>query len=195
MTGAGLTAGVFSKGLSTDETDVEFHVLANSTSAGAGRARFFCSDGVSIFSVSSANNSLPNNEWTFFEITYDGSTQILSLALDRGTPVTATSVGTVQTLTADVRVGGGLSTGVDCFKGQISCLGLWDRILSSGELDEVYNNGAGRLFTSLTTTNDAIMYAELDEVSGTRTLQGSEGGDAGPLQENATVPSSANVPS
>lgn len=125
------------------------------------------SDGSTIFTAQTGVSSIANNTWYFFEAVYNATTNVLSLALDRGVPVTTSSVTDPQSIEADFRIGSGSSTGFTPFKGQISQIGMWDRILSSGELDDLYNSGLGQLWANLdgATQSGILAYWELDELS------------------------------
>lgn len=187
---------IWAKGQFTTEDVHMFSIWTAFTATNEGRVRFAMSDGENFYTVNSANGSIAQNTWHFFEIIFDGSAGTLDLAIDRGTPVQTTSVIKPHNITAQTRIGSDISDGLNEFAGQISCLGLWDRVLTSGELDEVYNNGAGRVFESLDSADDAIFYYNLDEESGTREGNGTEG-EGAPYGEvsTGTIPSSAEVPS
>lgn len=185
--------GVFSKGTSDAHANFVLSVTVERSGVDLGYARCYFSNGVdATVSVQTANGTIAEDTWYFIEVTYDHTTEVLSIALDRGTPATRTSTPpNEEGITADMRVGGTYGTGINDFQGQISLIGFWERVLSSAELNTVYNAGIGTLYDDLGTANDASAYFELDEVSGTRV--DSTGGTS--LEPTQPIGSSANVPS
>lgn len=137
------------------------------TGATSGRIYAAISDGVNLFELQTADGSVLNDTWHFFTLSLNTTTNIMSLSIDRGTAVTLGSVNDPQSITSDFRLGGGEETGLDPFIGQCSLFGIWGRVLSGTELDEVYNNGIGILWDDLQagTQADCIGYWELDEFS------------------------------
>lgn len=63
---------------------------------------------------------------------------------------------------------GGLDNGF--FTGLVDSVGVWRRQLTGAQADELHNSGAGRRFTTLPAdVNDAVVWWELDERSGSTT--------------------------
>ena len=200
LAGATNQRGVFSKGVNTDATTLVFALSVDRTAADQGRARIFFSDGVTtVSSASTAAASIANNAWHFIQATFNAATGVLAVAVDRGTEATATSVvANAELLVAELRVGGTFGTGTNDFAGQICLIGEWPRVLTSNELDELYNGGLGALYENLgpTLTADVEAYFELDEESdgsGAVARVDSTGGPS--LSDPDHIPSSSNVPS
>lgn len=81
-----------------------------------------------------------NNTWYFIVATWDGTT--ISISKNNETPVTGSNSATVpaESLRIGLRDDGifGLDTGT-----LIDEFGIWDRVLTSGEITELYNSGIG----------------------------------------------------
>lgn len=188
----GTLGGIFVKGPLFAATNM-FSLYSQYSSANKGAVRFKMSDGTTIKSVDTAEGAIDQDTWHFIEVQYNGDTDTLSLAIDRGTPVTTTSVNAMQEITATVRMGTGLSDGIGAFKGQISMLSMWNIVLDSEALDELYGGGTGILFGDLSSTSGLKHYLELDEVGGTRF--DSTPNEANLLEVASAIGSSLNVPS
>lgn len=185
---------IFAKGPLLTEVGHMFSLYTAYTAENEGRVRFFMSDGTDFFSVSSANGSISQNTWHFVVVQYNGATDILSVEIDRGTPATTTSVLEMQEITASVRLGASeLGDGLNAFEGQISMLGMWNTVLDSTALDELYNGGVGILYGDLSAAASPRHYLELDEESGTR--NDSTPNEAHLPEVSLEVGSSLNVPS
>lgn len=157
--------GIVSKGSDvSNAATFEWGIEVNYT---FDRVQYWHSDGTTVTQLDSANSSLTNETWHFISITFDGSTGILSLAIDNGTPVTVGSVSAMQTLVTDFRTGDLPTTGTDPFLGQIAAIGVWYRILSGAEVTAIYNSGLGKQFDNLTVGEavDLLAYIDLDELS------------------------------
>lgn len=137
-------------------------------STGFNKLGMTLSSGTTYYTKETAISSLTDNTWHFVSATYNATTDVLSLSINRAAAVTLTSVPSPVDATQDFRIAAaGLSTGNNPFQGQISSIGIWSRILTSLELDEVYNSGDGKLFAGLAagTQVGCVNYWELDELS------------------------------
>lgn len=83
--------------------------------------------------------------WKFILAQYDISNGQLAISINNGTAGTATLVGgtTAQGLAFNLGCNGNTTTFWD---GRIGPVGLWNRLLTSGEKVALYNGGAGRFF-------------------------------------------------
>ena len=153
---------------------------------------FRVSDGTTITTVQSAG-PLINDAWHFVAITYNATTDVLSMTIDEGTPVTATSVLDAQSAELDFRIGS-VQGSFSAWKGQISLVGIFDELLSAGQITEIYNTGLGKLYSGLAagTQSAAMGYWQLDETTGTRDDKSAQDTN---LAENAAIGSSSETPS
>lgn len=97
------------------------------------------------YTTLATTQTVPLNTWTFICATYNGST--MSLSINNGTPVTATS-----TLSAsvpglgDFGVWKEMSTVYHRMAGNIDESGLWSRVLTSTEITQLYSSGSGNQY-------------------------------------------------
>ncbi len=191
----GENRGVFGKGSFDAAATGAFELLCDSI---FDRIQFFGSDGVTSTGV--VKSGLVTNTWYFVTITYSRNSPAttLSLAVNRGTPTVNSSFPQLQDLTADFRIGNAIQTGIDPFQGQIAMFGIWERVLTGGELDSLYNAGAGKLYANLTSGEkvDNDSYYDMGETSNgsasvTRVDQGSIGQN---MADANKVPSSTIFP-
>lgn len=166
------------------------------------RVEFYHSDGLVLTTLPSANSSLTDATWHFVAVTYNSVTTTLSLSINNGTPVTATSVESLQGLASDTLLGFLSSTGFDPFLGQMSLLGAWNKVLSASEITSLYNAGAGKAYGNLTAGEKTSLccYCNLDEAStGVAQVDRDDDSDfvdgIGKFLDGAHIPSSSSVPS
>ena len=190
--------GVISKGNADAAVTFVLGVYVQRTGVDLGRARVFFSDGVSTISVAStANGSIANNTWHFIEASYNAGTDVLSINVDRGTPATTGTVASnLLGISDKTVVGGTFGTGINDFSGSISMVGIVEAVLTTEQLDELYNDGLGILFADIEAPGN-LTYYQLDELS--------TGAGSVPREDAATladdlldpdnIPSSTAVPS
>ncbi len=160
------------------------------------RLSFAISDGAVNYTVQSA--ALTDNTWAFFSVTYNATTDVLSMSINRGVATTTTSVPDPQDIVANFRIGGAQSVGSDNFLGQESLFGIWTRVLTSTELDELYHSGTGILYADLQagTKVGVLAYFELDESSNGSgaVIRADSNGGSNDIGDPGHIPSSLLVP-
>jgi hypothetical protein len=104
---------------------------------------------VQVLDQVTAGDRLPLNTWNFLAFTYNSATRVLAARLNAGTLTGQTSSGTLPAGTPVVgtrplNLGRRPAAAPDLFlTGQMDEVAKWDRVLSSAELDTLWNNGAG----------------------------------------------------
>lgn len=118
------------------------------------RFRFFVFDsGNSVAGTVSANNLGDPVAGTWYHIIawHDSANNQVGIAVNAGTPDIASTTGAPQDSTATFKLGGGDNAGLAPFDGLIDEVGLWKRVLTSGERNELYNGGNGRDYAYILT--------------------------------------------
>jgi len=150
----------------SDETASQFswYMITPLTNA----IRIVISDGSTTAQVNSNSVTL-GTDWHFFTATFNTTTKLLTCSLDDGSAGSTTATGiTVQ---APNRVFGmGIATGFastrsDC---KLTCVGLWDRVLTGSEITSLFNSGSNaKLWDDLSggEQSGAIAFWDLDEIS------------------------------
>jgi Concanavalin A-like lectin/glucanases superfamily len=112
--------------------------------------------------------TMATGTWYFLYAFYDPTTTTIGLSVNAGTPVTL-SLGPslALTTTGDFGIGGHPSGGWQ-FNGWLDEWGFWRRTLTSTELTQLYNGGAGTTYPFLSLTDNCVAYWKLDEASGIR---------------------------
>jgi glycerophosphoryl diester phosphodiesterase len=100
-------------------------------------------------SVIAESTSVPiQNTWNHVAVTYDQATGASALYLN-GVEVTDFTPNPKETATGSLTSTNGLHIGTyrdanaRFFKGSIDEVGVWNRVLTTGELDKIWNNGKG----------------------------------------------------
>lgn len=88
----------------------------------------------------------PTNTWNFVTATHNNGSNI-TLRINNETPVSATLTGGIYDSLAAFSVGS--IVGASSFSGDIDELGVYTRVLSTDELDWLYNSGAGRSYCDI----------------------------------------------
>lgn len=85
----------------------------------------------------------PINNWSMIALVYNGSGSAFCRT-NASTSGNTTGITGTLTPAATFRIGArGAPTGADYWDGRVGPVGLWSRALTSGELDQLYNSGAG----------------------------------------------------
>lgn len=84
----------------------------------------------------------PTNAWTFFSIWREDATDTMGIRINSTVDTSNLSTSVISTGTPRFAVGNRNNNGAT-LNGAVDAVGIWNRILSSDELDELYNSGAG----------------------------------------------------
>jgi hypothetical protein len=128
-----------------------------------GTPRFvvFNSSGTQI-SVVQWGSILSVGSFQFVVAWHDATANTINIQVDNGTPVSAADGGTIADTTSIFRIGAVNDTPAVFFDGLIDQVGFWKRVLTSDELTELYNAGAGLSYAAMsggggTAVKDMIM--------------------------------------
>lgn len=167
-----LTLAVWFK-TTTDYTGVTRGILAKDTQSGTrnlwriaignspGQVMFSTYDGTTFTSVTSASNYNDGN-WHYAVATLT-SAYLMTLYIDNvsvGTPVTGPTLTTFPTGEMDFGAMPpyiGAAPRADWFTGSIDEIGIWNRVLSTTEITQLYNNGNGLTYP-FTNNNGLLMF-------------------------------------
>ena len=109
-----------------------------------GSLQFYGGNGSgTTLSPATGTTDLADNNWHFVVCTHDGSDNRKRIYIDGNTTPEGTSiVHSTQAASSGAFLlsGGGSSSFLD---GQLDEVGVWDRLLTSGEITTLYNSGAG----------------------------------------------------
>lgn len=110
-----------------------------------------------------ASSSISTATWYLMIAWYDKTAGKINLQLNNGSVVQATS-GAFATKTAELTIGSKLNSGsfLDGFQGDIDSVGLWTRVLTSGERAQLYNSGNYMTFADLDTGLKTGLYEWFD---------------------------------
>jgi hypothetical protein len=104
-----------------------------------------------IFNASSVSDELFSttfgnpaaSTWYFVVMTFNGSTGLMTLSVNAGTRDTFTSAKTIPNTASGFNIGAG------DFDGIIDQMGLWKKVLTTGEETQLYNAGAGLSYAAM----------------------------------------------
>lgn len=115
------------------------------------------------------------NDWIFVTATYDGTTQ--KLYIDGSEEASNTTSQTIST-TTNAKIGSrSFSTPVNYFQGNLANVAIWNRALSSDEINAVMWKAAGSLTDS--EKNGLQAWYSLDNIDGTNVPDSSGNGNDG----------------
>lgn len=111
----------------------------------------------------------PTASWCFVIGNHNSTANTIGIQVNNGTEDTASYTLGVYAGSSVFNVGRDES-GVYYHNGRISRVGFWKRILTAAERTWLYNAGAGRVYSELSTSDKVslVAYWNLDETSGTR---------------------------
>lgn len=94
-----------------------------------------------------AGDRLAVNAWHFWAVTYDSGTRVGSIRVNSGTQSSETFTATLAAGTPAVGASplnlGRRPDGSQYFTGRLDEVAKWDRVLTTAELNTLYNNGSG----------------------------------------------------
>jgi len=94
--------------------------------------------------VSTANVSISNSAWLFFIFEHDPTNDVITLEVNRGTPVTAAITGGVFSASNTMQFGARLPSLY--LNGYMDETTFWRRLLTTEEKNRLYNSGAGMAY-------------------------------------------------
>lgn len=123
----------------------EYVLQSNSPSTGF---TFSVKDSSGNLSQVSKALTLETERWYFVVASHDATNDIISISVDNGAPTTAAHTTGVHDGTASFRLGS--SESGNNLNGRMAKTGFWKgAVLSSSEINEIYNNGIGLRYDSL----------------------------------------------
>lgn len=91
--------------------------------------------------------------WEHIVITWQASSKECKFYLDgsqSGSTQTGTNVAAINSVTSYNYVMGGIRTNLDYWDGGIDEFGIWDKVLTSTEVSDLYNSGSGLSYADIT---------------------------------------------
>src|SRR6266850_5008716 len=124
---------------------------------------FFVSNGID-FTPLNSNSVTFGTSWHFFCATFNNTSKVLTCSLDNGTAETTTFNDVIPALSSSLVLG---STSEGDTNYDLSCFGLWTRVITGSEITSIYNGGHAKIFTALLTSEKVNLqnYWNLDESS------------------------------
>lgn len=109
---------------------------------GSRRLRFYRAGTTTAFLDIAGN--FGDNVFRQFAFTYNGGTGALSFQINNGTPVTGNSTGTAnQSVATGIDLGDTRASGYSLgMNGMLDCVRFYNRVLTSTEITQLWNNGA-----------------------------------------------------
>lgn len=120
--------------------------------------------------VSATIGVMAPNQWYYIAAWHDSVANTLNIQVDNGTVYTQAWSGGIRDSTAPLTIGSTYTGGGFYWDGRIADVGLWHRVLTSGERTSLYNSGNGKTYAGLAASekDSLVSYWNLDEASGTR---------------------------
>lgn len=148
----GSTKIILRKGLANATASaLEYAILQDSNN----KINVLVSDGTTIYTAIHGT-TISTSTWYFFEMLVNTTAHTLTVNLNRGTAVTTNSITYAANGTDNLFVGNNLA-GTAGWGGRMDSFGMWKRVLTSTELDFLYNAGAGRMYSDLMTAHKVSM--------------------------------------
>lgn len=91
--------------------------------------------------------AIPGGTLCFVACTYTNSTNTMAISVNNGTPNTLMITGPVSSGTGLFEIGA--ADGVAFWDGKVDQAGLWKKVLSAGEITQLYNSGAGIAYAAM----------------------------------------------
>lgn len=106
-------------------------------------------------------SGLSTSTWYFIVVWHDAVNNQIGISVNNGTPVTASTSGALGTSASDFNVGAILNNSVISlfFDGLIDEMAFFKRVLTAGDITDLYNSGSGRACSYIaSTTTPANFY-------------------------------------
>lgn len=167
----GATFGIIGKGTGVSNASGEYYLRYNH---GSTAFQWRCFTGSASATLSDPTPAPALETWYFIELWHDSTNNQIGIRVNRGVGDTTPFAGPVANTTGAFRMGQDPS-GANHFDGVMDEWGFWDRILTSAELDELYNSGAGVSYADIAGGGGPETYTG----TGVATLPGLTGGASG----------------
>lgn len=131
----GSGAGIVTKATGTGSQTAEYALWLDTGS----RVAFYLADGTNHTVLNSA--AISPDTWHFVVASYDAVTNQMAISIDNGTPDTATNTTGSYDSVAALQIGTWSTTAAHVFTGRVDEVGIWKRVLTSQERNDLYNNG------------------------------------------------------
>lgn len=155
--------------------------LMGAVSADASNRRFYLgqndSDSRLNFTVllnnstyaTASSSPVSAGQWYFVVAWYDAAANTVNLQLNNGAVVSTSYASGISGAAVNFYLSSFAGTS-GYYDGRIDNVGVWSRVLSSGERTTLYNGGLGQNYSQLSTgiKSSLVSYWNLDELSGTR---------------------------
>lgn len=126
-----------------DDDNLGREYIIATNDGGTSNLRFTVLNGGSVAQVNSSTD-LSMATWHHIVVWHDASANQIGIVVDDGTPATQSHSGGVANSTGTFQIGAREYSGAEnYFGGLIDEVGFWKRVLTSGEITELYNGGAG----------------------------------------------------
>ena len=100
---------------------------------------------------------VPLNQWTFIAVTYNASNNNVTYYMNNLTPETyASTISSFDATAATDRLGEWANGSGDPYFGKLDEVGMWSRVLSAGEISQLYNSGSGLTYPFVTTPTTSL---------------------------------------
>ncbi len=132
------------------------------------KVAMFMSGGASSNGAVTVSPAVVVNTWFFLQTSFNVATGDLSISLNNGTVYTSNAAIVTPSLAVDFQLGS--LAGASDWDGQLAAWGKWDKVLSSGEITVLYNNGIPLQYAGLSGSLLTGLQAfwNLDQSSGNR---------------------------
>ena len=109
----------------------------------SGKPRFWIANGTT-YRIVQTGTGVPQNAWTFIVGWHNADDNTVNISINNGTPTSASTSGTApDSGGAGFRIGS-YAPSYTYITAFIDEVGFWKRILTSSEITELYNSGAGK---------------------------------------------------
>lgn len=130
-------------------------------------------DGIGDYAFASVG-SIATGTWYFAVVTYNATTNTLSLSVNNGTPFMASYAGGAYDGASAIRIGYAQWSVVGAtshtFDGRIGPVGIWKKCFSAAQITALYNQGRMAHYADLTADmkTSLVTWWDMDEASGNR---------------------------
>ena len=156
------------------------------------------SSGSSYISVSSNSIVIPSNSYNMITVTYNGTPNISGIKIYvNATSDTLTALYQAFTTSASNTSNflmGSLATNANFYNGVIDEVAVWNRVITSTEVTELYNSGAGKQYVAPTYTTRTTAFATATGITDTTILNALNTFDTGLISNGLATKMKAVYP-